>query len=77
VVPENYHWDPDLYFDDTFPQSVENKSDKFRVILLLDTVRDLENLELNIITAKLIKKVQDSELVQSDIKQANLLHALK
>jgi beta-hydroxylase len=75
VGGKEFTWNPEIYFDDTFPHSVENKSNEFRVILLLDTVRDLQHDQLNIIASQLIQKCQLSKLVQSNITKANSFHS--
>jgi hypothetical protein len=74
VDGKNYKWNPEIYFDDTFSHSVTNNTDKYRVVLLLDTVRDLNDEQLNKIARQLLEKCKYSDVVASDIEKANLFH---
>lgn len=72
---KKYTWQPDIYFDDTFQHSVKNESDKFRVVLLLDVIRDMHDDKMNEIVNKLVIKAQKSHLVESDMTKANYFHS--
>jgi aspartyl/asparaginyl beta-hydroxylase (cupin superfamily) len=69
-----YKWQPDILFDDTFLHSVSNPTDNYRVVLLVDVVRDLENTTMNTLNRRLIKKGGESEIVDRNVTQSNKFH---
>lgn len=71
IAGKEYIWDPDLCFDDTFPHSVSNPTAKFRIVLLLDLIRDLGDCELNNLNAQVIQKASEQDIAQSDLIRAN------
>ncbi len=71
IDEKKYKWDPDVLFDDTFPHSVSNPTDQFRVILLLDIVRDMQDPDMNLLVRKLVEKTKSSCFVQGNILRAN------
>lgn len=61
-------WDPDIYFDDTYLHSVANPTNQYRMVLLMDIVRDFGHKDLNNLNRQILERAKESPCVQKDVK---------
>jgi beta-hydroxylase len=73
VAGQTLKWNPDLYFDDSFPHFASNPTKQNRTVLFLDIVRDLGDDTMNQLNCAILGRARDSHVVIGDVARVDQL----